>query len=86
MAIQLCTWKLTKGYADKCRLLVDKDRRALTVKNAKGFTALMAAAHEGHSETVQLLHELGADLSATDVLGDGALSAAAACNDLPTMI
>jgi uncharacterized protein len=75
-----------KGYADKCRLLVGKDRRALAVKSAGGSTALMTAVHAGHCETVQVLHESGADLSTTDVLGNGALGAAAACNDLPTMI
>jgi uncharacterized protein len=39
----------------------------------------------GHIQTVQLLHELGGNLSATDVLGNGLQSIAAACNHLPVM-
>jgi ankyrin repeat protein len=74
-----------KGYTDKCRLLVGKDPRVLTVKDSRGCAALLAAAHEGHCETVQLLHELGAELSATDAHGDSALGVAAAGNHLPVM-
>jgi ankyrin repeat protein len=84
MATQLCTWQLERATLTSAGCWF-KDRRALTVRNAAGFTALVTAVHAGHCETVQTLHELGADLSITDMLGNGALSAAAACNHLPVV-
>jgi ankyrin repeat protein len=41
---------------------------------AHGFTPLLIAAHQGHAEVVTTLAKLGADIDASTVTGDGALS------------
>jgi hypothetical protein len=61
------------GRIDELRALLDETPELIDRANDRGMTALMAAAHGGHTAVVTMLLERGADVSCRDDRGVSAL-------------
>ena len=69
----------SSGDAEVARFLLDRDERGVIINlrnNARGETALIRAAQDGHDAVVQLLLQRGALVDKTDIHGQTALMAA----------
>ncbi|CAH2068186.1 unnamed protein product, partial [Iphiclides podalirius] len=59
------------GGREACQLLLDEGRAAVDARDMGGWTPLVWAAENSHSDVVRLLLERGADAAATDEEGNG---------------
>jgi hypothetical protein len=60
---------IRQGQTEKAMVLLVSDAEDINAKDARGMTALMAAAEAGYTDIVELLIDLGADVTARDKNG-----------------